>query len=206
MHGRPCRRSPFALPVPEPRARGRQWRPPHPTLPGRAQSRARCRASRRSRQPPGRKGSDHRAARRKARGIGGSQLYPLRAPGLKPRPTSQAGVPASTTTLKRAPPLAKLLTRAIDVGISIASRARRRPDAVGAGTLKPAIGGTLPIAPQRSAAAHAALPPQPLSPIAPLIDVTTGPPPRREPEPSPPKTSISACASTSSSEVALAEA
>ena len=81
-----------------------------------------------------------------------------------------------STTLNRAPPLAKLLTRAMGVVIAVACRARRSPAARAEGEPRPAIGGTLPIAPQRNAAAHDALPADPLSPIAPLIDVTTGPP------------------------------
>ncbi len=61
----------------------------------------------------------------------------------------------------------------------------------GSTSARPAIGGTLPAAPHRRAAAQAALPDAPNSPSAPLIDVTTG---RASP-----KTCASADASTSSS-------
>src|SRR4249919_2513772 len=103
------------------------------------------------------------------------------------------------TTLKSAPPLAKLLTRTIGPSAAVTLRVRRSAAASGHGSFNPAMGGTLPTAPQIRAAAQAALPEAPDSPSAPLIEVTAGD--------EQPKTRTIACASTrSSAPVAFADA
>ena len=80
----------------------------------------------------------------------------------------------ATTRLKRAPPLAKLLTSATGPGAAIGSRAQSQRRGAGVGLDQSGNRRHGPTRPQRSAAAHAALPEAPDSPSAPFTDVTTG--------------------------------
>ena len=95
---------------------------------------------------------------------GSAMLHQLTRRGRWAATDTRAGVPirhaawrARSTTLKSAPPLAKLLTSAMGPDAAAGSRARHSGAAAGSGSSRPAIGGTRPLAPHRSAAAHEAV-------------------------------------------------